>query len=277
MERHPLDGRPYEAIEAQIGYLVDTDEKPTFFHSYEPGVPTQHTGTRELRAMPVRNGRTMEESFTLALNGFCIVPHHSAVTDFYDDAQLSGVYDHEVEALVREKMGATRVVVFDHTRRSSDQSLRAANNSREPASVAHTDYTDWSAAKRLGEIVPDADPARRYAIVNVWRPITLDPCESWPLALCDGRAVDTSYMRAVQRRTIDRVGESRHSTFDVRHRWIYFPRMTRDEAIILKNYDTIDDGRTAKQALHVSFDDPTSPPDAKPRESIETRTFVFFD
>jgi len=277
MERHPLDSGSFDAIEAQIGYLVDTDEKPSFFHSYEPGAPTQHTGTRELRPMTVRNGRTMDETFTLARNGFCVVPHRSAVTDFYDDAQLRDIYDREVAALVKEKMGASRVVVFDHTRRSSDQSLRTANNAREPAAVAHTDYTDWSAAKRLGEIVPGADPAKRYAIVNVWRPISRGPCECWPLALCDGRTVDTAYMRAVQRRTVDRIGESRHSTFDARHRWIYFPRMTRDEAIILKNYDTVDDRQTAKLALHVSFDDPSSPPDARPRESLETRTFVFFD
>ena len=276
MERHPLDSGSFDAIQAQIGYLVDTGEKPTFFQSYEPGVPTQHTGTRELRPMFVRDGRTMGETFTLARNGFTLVEQKSAVTDFYDDDQLRDIYDREVEALVKREMGASRVMVFDHTRRSSDQSIRASRNARDPAGVAHTDYTDWSAAKRLGEIAPDADPKKRFAIVNVWRSIG-GTIECWPLALCDGRAVDTGTMRAVQRRTVDRVGESRHSTFDARHRWIYFPRMTMDEAIILKNYDTIDDGHTARLALHVSFDDPTSPRDARPRESLETRTFVFFD
>jgi hypothetical protein len=36
------------------------------------------------------------------------------------------------------------------------------------------------------------------------------------------------------------------------------------------------DGR-ARFSLHSAFDDPTSPANAKPRESIETRTFAFFD
>jgi hypothetical protein len=32
----------------------------------------------------------------------------------------------------------------------------------------------------------------------------------------------------------------------------------------------------ARFTTHTAFDDPTSPPDAAPRESIEIRTLVFF-
>jgi hypothetical protein len=34
---------------------------------------------------------------------------------------------------------------------------------------------------------------------------------------------------------------------------------------------------TARYALHSAFEDPNSPPDPAPRESIESRAFVFFD
>jgi hypothetical protein len=51
--------------------------------------------------------------------------------------------------------------------------------------------------------------------------------------------------------------------------------MQPEEALLLKCYDSATDGR-ARFTAHTAFDDPTSPSDAAPRESIETRAFVFF-
>ncbi len=63
--------------------------------------------------------------------------------------------------------------------------------------------------------------------------------------------------------------------FNPEHRWFYFPRMERDEALLLKCYDSSLDGR-ARWTAHTAFDDPTSPADPVPRESIEARTIAFF-
>ncbi len=52
--------------------------------------------------------------------------------------------------------------------------------------------------------------------------------------------------------------------------------MRPDEVLLLKCFDTARDGR-ARWTAHTAFDDPTSPPDAAPRQSIETRTIAFFD
>ena len=52
--------------------------------------------------------------------------------------------------------------------------------------------------------------------------------------------------------------------------------MTRDEALVFKVYDSEKDGR-ARFTAHTSFSDPTSPPNAAPRESIEIRTLAFFN
>ncbi len=59
------------------------------------------------------------------------------------------------------------------------------------------------------------------------------------------------------------------------HRWFYFPEMRRNEALVFKCYDSATDSR-ARFTAHTAFNDPTSPPDAAPRESIETRTLAFF-
>ena len=63
--------------------------------------------------------------------------------------------------------------------------------------------------------------------------------------------------------------------FSPRHRWFYFPGMEEDEALLIKCFDSLNDGR-ARLTAHSAFDDPTSPRDARPRESIEVRTLAFF-
>ena len=55
----------------------------------------------------------------------------------------------------------------------------------------------------------------------------------------------------------------------------YFPKMQADEAVLIRCFDSAREG-AARFSAHTGFDDPTSPPDAPPRESIEVRTLVFF-
>ena len=78
-----------------------------------------------------------------------------------------------------------------------------------------------------------------------------------------------------ERRYPDRVGEIYHLSFNPHHRWYYFPDMQPEEALVFKCYDSMKDGR-ARFTPHSSFEDPTTPTDAPPRESIEARLFAFF-
>ena len=115
----------------------------------------------------------------------------------------------------------------------------------------------------------------RFAVINVWRPIS-GPVQESPIAVCDARSIAQSDWVESDLKYRDRTGEVYSITFNPHHRWFYFPQMQRDEAILLKCYDSKDDGR-ARFTAHTAFDDPTSPPDAPARESIETRTLVFFE
>ena len=72
----------------------------------------------------------------------------------------------------------------------------------------------------------------------------------------------------------NRVGETYAVTYNPEHRWFYVPEMQRDEALLLKCYDSAADGR-ARFAPHTAFEDPTAGDDIAPRESIELRTFLF--
>src|SRR5262245_1515862 len=72
----------------------------------------------------------------------------------------------------------------------------------------------------------------------------------------------------------NRVGETYSVIFDPAHQWFYVPEMRVGEALLLKCYDSKTDGR-ARFPPHTAFTDPTTPPDALPRESIEIRALVF--
>jgi hypothetical protein len=63
--------------------------------------------------------------------------------------------------------------------------------------------------------------------------------------------------------------------YNSQHRWSYSPRLVRNEVVLLKCYDSKEDGR-ARFSAHSGFDDLTSLPDAAPRESIEVRALVFW-
>ena len=78
-----------------------------------------------------------------------------------------------------------------------------------------------------------------------------------------------------ERRYPNRVGETYRVRYNPEHRWFYFPRMRRDEALVFKVFDSAKDGR-ARFTAHSSFVDPTTPPGAPARQSIEARTLAFF-
>jgi len=270
--------QPSPAIEADLRYLADDSVRPVF-HARPGGEgETQYDGTYANRRVAIEDGRRAAEPFDLEREGFQLVEHVTAVDNFYDDAEITGTYEAEVIDLVKRITGAVDISIFDHTRRASTETKRGEVKSRDPAAIVHNDYTDRSAAQRLrdhlGEAAAEPLLGRRFAIVNVWRPIS-GPVLSMPLALCDARSVAPEHLIAAERRANDRVGEIQHVKYGAGHRWVYFPAMTTTEAILIKTYDSQDDGR-ARFTIHTAFDDPTTPADAPARESIETRTFAFF-
>jgi len=199
------------------------------------------------------------------------------VSDFFDEEEVRRVYYPEMEALVKAESGASRVLVFDHTLRTADDELREKARIREVVRRVHNDYTEWSGPQRVRDLVPaEADELlrRRFAIVQVWRPIRL-PVESFPLAICDARTLSPDDLVISERRYPNRVGQTYAITYNSRHQWYWFPRMRREEALVFKVYDSLNDGR-ARWTAHTAFDDPSSPANARPRESIEIRTIAFF-
>src|SRR5215468_6635616 len=256
-----LDTAP-DTIEATLNYINNNGEK-IFTETASPGgLDVRSGGTPDPHRVTIRNGR--DKDFVLDRDGFRFVRHDTRVRDFFDENEVRSTYYAEMEALVKAESGAARVVVFDHTLRTADDELREAAKIREVVRRVHNDYTEWSGPQRVRDILPDEADAllrRRFAIVQVWRPIR-HPVETHPLAICDARSLSPADMVISERRYPNRVGQTYAVTYNPDHRWYWFPRMQRNEALVFKVYDSLDDGR-ARWSAHTAFDDPTSPPHAR--------------
>jgi hypothetical protein len=264
-------------VEATLNYIADMPERPAFY-LYEPpaGIPWRNTkGDR--RRLPIHDARDLADAPTLDAEGFALTTLETAVADLYDASAIRARYYGEVERLVQRITGAPRVLAFDHNVRSATVEGRQADGLQAPVRYPHNDYTEASAPQRVRDLLEPRDAeaqlAHRVAIVNVWKPIR-GPVESAPLAVCDARTIRPADLIPTDLRYRERTGEVYSLRFSPQHRWFYFSCMRADEAMLLKCYDS--DIGCARFTAHSAFDDPTTPPDARPRESIEVRTLVFF-
>ena len=267
-------------VPGEVAYLARMAEKP-YTLAFEPPPPDKpRTNMRpDNRVMPIHDMRPLAGDLSLEREGFALVNAPTAARDLYDEDELRRVYYPEAERIVAGATGGNRVVVFDHTirRRTPDVLDRTPGIPRQPVARIHGDYTELSGPQRVRDLMGDEAEEllkRRYAIVNLWRPIT-GPLLDAPLALCHAQTVADGDLVGQDLIYRDRVGEIYALFHNPAHRWFYAPAMSRDEALLLKCFDSAHDGR-ARFMPHTSFEDPTAPADKPPRESIELRTLVFF-
>ncbi len=265
-------------VEAGVPYLADLSIKPV---TYNPpvgaGVPRRDGNYRDFKVR-IHNARPMVRELSLDRQAFVLVPHETAMIDFYDKEEIRRTWEPEVEALVKRETGASKVLVFDHTIRTADRGVERGH--RAPVRSVHNDYTEKSGPQRVRDLLPpdeaEARLKKRFVEINVWRNVGHDPVEMSPLGFVDAQSIAPRDLAVCDLVYADRTGEIYIGVYNADHHWYYFPRMTREEAVLIKCYDSMKDGR-ARFSLHSAFDDPTSPANPRPRESIETRTFAFFD
>jgi hypothetical protein len=265
-----------DVVEADVNYLLNNGQRPaTYTYPPPPGVP-QRSGIVDPRRVRIANARQLAEPPTLDVHGFERRAQPTAVTDFTDEAQIRSIYYREAEQIIRAATGAEKVVIFDHTLRSSAEGRDEAT--REPVRYVHNDQTFVSGPRRVRDHLPADEAAARlgarFAIINLWRPIG-DPVELWPLAVLDGRTLEADDLIAADLIYRDKVGETYAVVHRERHRWFYFPRLAPEELLLLKIYDSKTDG-PVRLSAHTAFEDPTSRADAPARRSIELRSLVFY-
>ena len=87
------------SLETTFTYLVDTGDKPVTYVNL-PEEEANNPGTYETRSHTISDARPMAGELELDQEGFSLVHHDTAVTDFYDDDQLENIYKPELERLV---------------------------------------------------------------------------------------------------------------------------------------------------------------------------------
>ena len=263
-------------VEAKVNYLAAMPERP-YYYMYEPPNGDAWRNVRgDAREVEIVDARGLVPPPSLDVEGVTLVRHETRVADLFDSRAITRDYYREMERLVAEVTGASRVVAFDHNVRSGPMPERPPDLSQKPVRFAHNDYTEKSGPQRVRDLLgADAEDLlrRRFAVINVWRPIER-PVFDTPLAVCDARSIAPGDLAETDLRYRDRLGEVYSLQYRPEHRWLYFSRMQPDEAMLLKCYDS-DRGR-ARFTAHSAFDDPTSPAGAPERQSIEVRTLAFF-
>ena len=268
-------------VQSTFKYTTDTGVAPEVYF-YEPpaGTKWRESGD-DPHKVTVHDGWDRAKSFSLDREGFALREFHSPFAQWDDDAAIRAQLYPEVEAFVTKVVGANRVIIFDHTIRaqSNVNQTRSEHSTsrRAPVMNIHCDYTPNSGPLRVRQLLPnEADELlkHRVAFYNFWKPLKRT-VEERPLAMCDVTTSTDQDFITMKLRYRDRDGEIYVMRYSPQHRWWYFPRMTPDNVILLKTYESETDGR-ARFVGHSAFEDPNTPPDAPMRESIEIRTMAFF-
>jgi hypothetical protein len=265
-------------VEAALSFIEPRSDKPRSLE-YEPppGLPDTTAIHRDY-TVTIRDVRPVASALSLDREGFRLVTRACGIRDFYDEEAVRTRYYADAVSLLEELTGASRVVVFDHTirRRVPGAADRATGFPRQPAMNVHNDYTVSSGPQRVRDLLGDEAGdllRRRFSVINVWRPIR-GPVLDAPLALADAQSVRATDFVATDLIYPDRTGEIYYVKFNASHRWFYASAMREHEVMLIKCFDSADDGR-ARFVPHAAFVDPTTA-GAPPRESIELRTLVFY-
>ncbi|HEU0276397.1 MAG TPA: CmcJ/NvfI family oxidoreductase [Rhodanobacteraceae bacterium] len=270
------------SVTANLTFIVRGATKPVFESAaYTHGEPRLYFAT-EPHAVTIHDLRRLPATPRLDREGFEFHPHASQVGDFYSDAEIERMYYPEVQALVAAAVGATRVVVFDVTRRSdAGAGARNRDGQRGPARRVHVDYTTQSGPQRARDVLGAAEVERllrrgaRIVQANVWRPIR-GPVQRSPLALADARSVRTEDLVATDQVFPNRVGEIYHLAYHAGQRWYYAPHMRPDEVLLIKGWDSLA-SVPARFTPHGAFELPDTSATTPARESIEVRTLAVIE
>ena len=286
-------------MEAPVNYL--TGPSPVNRRFVAAGVEI-NTGSYAPQRVRIRDARPFQVGDWLHSHGFVLERRPSGIHDYFDKERVDAVYPGEALEIVRQMTGATRVVPLGWMIRTSGDLSKYQRQKggythqggvQPPAAEAHVDFAPDRAhnlARMLYQKTAPGGPGfRRFIATSLWRAFSPPP-QDWPLAVCDGSSVELDEGVNNTLVVVDALpspeaavgpwpGEAQLPAasvfrFNPRHRWWYYPDMTRDEVLLFKFHDS--DHSTAWRAPHTAFHD-TSRPGAYERQSIEFRSVAYFE
>lgn len=268
-----------ECVQGQIGFARRSPEEaaPEFRNDAISSVGHNVT---------IRNARQIVNELSLDREGFILVRQQTSCANECDPEVTRNRYLDEMVPFIKDYFNASWVVpkkdaVFIRRAgapRSGRGDATSVAGVRVPAGLAHIDYMPIAGpmlAARENQV--QGIPIRSYSrlmIVNTWRVISPPP-QDFPLAVCDSSSVPDADIVVYDHTDAEsdftwKTGTPHYSPL---HRWYYFPDMTPDELLLFKFYDS----EQNYKVVHSAFDNRRAYPNAKPRESIEARFYVYYD
>lgn len=254
----------------------------------------------ELIEVTVHDIRGHEAETHIDVTGFQAVHSPSAVDANLilngTEEEVKDAYYGEVEELLKRVTGASHIVFFDHTiRKMRPDQVDDSPSKRQPVLRAHVDQTPISAHTRVKRHASEL-PWKRFQLINVWRPLQ-NTVYDYPLAVADFRSIDVNTdlvpTTLVYPPPLPN-GETYSVAYNPQHRWCYWSKMTPDEVLLLKCYDSASQAlATVKESAapvdetqlrdvagvtpHTAFYDAQAANQGPSRQSIEVRALVFYD
>jgi len=271
----------YLGVEDKIRHYAYFGTKPTASIHISSG---GHGGGYVLKEICINDGRN-NKSLTLDDASFELVdcPTSLSTQDFYDlqsggNAELTQTYYKEVADLVKAKIGCDHVICFHHQVRNQDKQGSSGGVAPYATGFPHTDSSPVSGDELALSMAPDGGKFRRYLYLNLWRNICDTPIENDHLALLDERTTvkpDDYIAKDLFGEGYSVVQYDLNARHADNHKWYYYPKMKKDEAILFKQLDS-DWTKTGRICFHTSVNNPEVTNYAS-RESIEVRMVCYWN
>ena len=236
----------------------------------------------EVREMLVRkeirihNARALEQAPNVERENFQLVDCPSSRKlghDYYDDDYVTDRFYKYCSSVVKTLTGCIDTKVLQHEYRDGGGNDRGSGPGYYASSV-HADVSP------LFEDTASGTGGQHFGLYNVWRNIDFErDIEFMPLAVCDATTVsgaDIVYADSWRRTKPPTRFTNSRLIHNPAQTWYYFPRMTVNEVLLFKQYDTRQENAGQRSAFHVAFKDPTSPVDAPLRQTIEARVLAIY-
>ena len=230
--------------------------------------------------------RGKENSMDLDTNAFEVIKYEGVTQEeFENNSEVQRNHCEEMENIIKEHLGASRVIIYQHVFRTRGAALtgdQCNDNHRNPGFLVHSDIDGPGVQGKLVQLLGDEKAKEimkhRYAAFNIWRPLGSNPIVDKPLAICDYRSIDAEKdIHPLEVRGSTNTSTARTISPNVQdtHRWYYLSEMRSNEMFIFKMFDSkVDVAHYAFNTASINKDVLLSNMEQR---SIEMRCLVSYD
>lgn len=242
-------------------------------------------------ARPLQAKAASEAEF-LEDHGFALLEAPVSVSDWGDSDDLKAHYFPLIEEIVRTRLYPGRKLTvmqppFIVRRGANTDNPQYGAGVHQDHDRTADDYQHNVAAFAGDEMGArwragfDREEVEAFVVLDFWRTTIGETLRHMPLALCDPNSVDEADIVSSALEGIAPNGGLTHHLSlkqNPGQRWYYYPDMTPDEMLVFKLFELRkgEEPQRYRAAFHCAVADPSSPPDATPRQSCEHRVSVMF-